>query len=602
MRLRRLRNVPRRGGWRRLRRVAIRLVKSGLTSVLLLVSAVAGLVYGSSQVAFPNRAATPEATLYEYSDGTPMATQGPDHRLVVPLSKVPESVRHSVLAAEDRGFYSEPGVSFTGLARAALTDIGGGAIQGGSTITQQYVKNAYLTSQRTASRKFREMVLSIKLSREYSKDQVLEWYLNTIYFGRGAYGIEAAALSYFGVSVDQLSVAQGAVLAAIIRSPIGYDPDKHAAKLHSRWEFVVDGMVSEGWLRKADRQRLRFPTVLPRADSLFGANAGPNGVALRAIRAELSVAGFTDSRLRAGGLTVRTTLSRPAQTAAVDAVSTGLAGASKALRGAVVSIQPSTGAVLVYYGGADPSGEDATQNWRLPGQTLEPFVLAAAVQQGVPVNAQLGPRSLVSATTRADARVYGLLASKLDPARLTATALRFGVPPSPEYEVRPLDLAAGYAALAAGGVARAPYLVAQVTDRSGKVLYTHRPTPPRRVLSARIANDVAYAMHAVAAQVGHPLAGRMSSAASGDRGLAADSWLAGFTPRVATVAWIGTETKPGAGPAKPTAALPGQLAGSVWQRVTEAALRGTSPSVFATSQLFPGPPRPARPQVLPGHS
>jgi membrane peptidoglycan carboxypeptidase len=581
---RQLRNIPRRGGWRRVRRVTIRLAKSSVVSVILVVSAVAGLVYGSSKVPYPNRAASPEATVYEYSDGTPMATQGADHRLAVPLSRVPEHVQRAVLAAEDRGFYQEPGISFTGLARAALNDVRGGAVQGGSTITQQYVKNVYLDSQRTASRKFREMVLSVKLTRDVSKSEVLEGYLNAIYFGRAAYGIEAAALSYFGVGVDQLSVSQGAVLAAIIRSPTGYDPDRHPVALHRRWQFVVDGMVSEGWLSKAAGDRLRFPAVLPRSDSLFGANAGPNGLALKAIRAELAVAGFTDARLRAGGLQVRTTLSRPAQTAAVDSIGGVLSGRPKGLHGAAVSIQPSTGAVLAYYGGTDPVGEDYAQAWRLPGQTLEPFLLATAAQQGLPVNTSVGGESLVSATTHADGRVYSLLAELLDPALLTATALRFGVPTGEQYESRPLDLAAGYAALAAGGIARAPYLVAEVLDLSGRVLYRHRTTPARRILPSAVANDVAYAMHGVAAQVGRPLPGRMSAAAYGGDYLTADSWLAGFTPQVATVAWIGT----GESGAKRTVSMPRGLPKVVWQRVTDAALRGQPPLSFATTQVLRG--------------
>jgi membrane peptidoglycan carboxypeptidase len=573
-------SIPRRGGLRRMRRVAIRTVKSSLVSVLLVISAIAGLVYGSSKVSYPQPVATPEVTVYEYADGTPMATQGPDHRLVVPLSRVPQHVRRAVLAAEDRGFYSEPGISVTGLGRAVLNNVRGGPVQGGSTITQQYVKNAYLNSERSANRKFRELVLAIKLTRDYSKDQVLEAYLNTIYFGRGAYGIEAAALSYFGIGVEHLSVSQGAVLAAIIRSPLGYDPDKRLRALRGRWQFVVDGMVSQKWLGKAERARLRFPRVLPRSGSLFGANAGANGLVLRVVRAELAVAGFTDARLRRGGLRVRTTLSRTAQTAAVNSITAVLTGRPKDVHGAVVSLQPSTGAVLAYYGGNDAGGEDYAQVWRPPGQTLAPFLLAAAGEQGIPVDTYFGDRTLVDAMTRWSGAAFAKLAAVLDPAQLTAMALRFGVPPAERYEARPLDLAAGYGALAAGGIARAPYLVAEVLDPAGHVLYRHRSTPPRRVLPPAVANDVAYAMHGVAARVGHPLAGRMSSAAYGGDYLTADSWLAGFTPQVATVAWVGTANRKGR--------TPKALPCLVWQRVTEAALRGQPALRFATTQRAHG--------------
>jgi membrane peptidoglycan carboxypeptidase len=393
------------------------------------------------------------------------------------------------------------------------------------------------------------------------------------------------------------------VLASIIRSPTGYDPDRHPATLRRRWQFVVDGMVSEHWLAKADRARLHFPAVLPRRDSLFGANAGPNGLALRAIRQELSLAGFTDARLRAGGLTVRTTLDHAAQTAAVDSMGSVLAGRPPQLHGAAVAINPGTGAVLAYYGGGSPGADDFTQAWRLPGQAMEPFLLATAVQQGIPVDANLGlgGRSLVDATTHTNGRAYALLQRLLDPSRLTATAFRFGVPPGDAYEVRPMDLATAYAALAAGGVMRAPYLVEEVLDPTGRVLYRHQPSPARRVLSASVANDVAYAMHGVAAAVGHPLAGRMSAAAYGGNYLAADSWLAGFTPQVATVAWVGLQ-KPAAGTrVLPVhVGMPRGLPGLVWQRTTEAALRGQPALPFATKPLLGHwtPPVPVRP----GHS
>src|SRR4029077_7848883 len=167
------------------------------------------------------------ATTLYYSDGkTELARLGSSTRIDVPLSKVPKPVRRAVLAAEDRHYYSEPGISPTGILRALVTDIRGGEIsQGGSTITQQYVKNAYLTQQRTFTRKFKEIFISIKLANSRSKNEILKDYLNTIYFGRGALGIEAAAKAYFGEHVSQLNAAQGAVLAATISRPSYYDPD-----------------------------------------------------------------------------------------------------------------------------------------------------------------------------------------------------------------------------------------------------------------------------------------------------------------------------------------------------------------------------------------
>src|SRR3954467_13110890 len=183
-----------------------------------------------------------------------MARLGDENRTNVTLDKVSEPARHAVLAAENRSFYSDPGISVTGIARAAWNNVTGGSTQGGSTITQQYVKNAFLTQDQTFSRKFQELFLAIKLDNNYSKDQILENYLNTIYFGRSAYGIEAAAQTYFGVPAAQLTAQQGAVLAVLIRNPSFYDPAKHPQDAQARWNDVLDGMVGQKWLTPAERQ------------------------------------------------------------------------------------------------------------------------------------------------------------------------------------------------------------------------------------------------------------------------------------------------------------------------------------------------------------
>src|SRR3954471_3663504 len=185
-----------------------------------------GIGYATTPIPNPSSFATAQATTLYYSDGkTVLARFGSTTRVDVALKEVPLDVQHAVLAAEDRQFYSEPGISPTGILRALWTDLRGGEIaQGGSTITQQYVKNAYLTSARTFTRKFKEIFISVKLANSRSKNEILGDYLNTIYFGRGAYGIEAASRAYFGEDVSDLNAAQGAVLAATISQPSYYDP------------------------------------------------------------------------------------------------------------------------------------------------------------------------------------------------------------------------------------------------------------------------------------------------------------------------------------------------------------------------------------------
>ncbi|MBA3524875.1 MAG: transglycosylase domain-containing protein, partial [Geodermatophilaceae bacterium] len=165
-----------------------------------------GVVYATTDVPRPGDIQTDQVSILYYADGTSeMARLGEENRTDVTIDRVPEHVREAVLAAENRSFYSDPGFSAPGIARAAWNNLTGGPTQGGSTITQQYVKNAYLTSEQSYTRKFKELILSVKIDRNYDKDQVLEWYLNTIYFGRGAHGIEAAAETYFGKTVDQLT-------------------------------------------------------------------------------------------------------------------------------------------------------------------------------------------------------------------------------------------------------------------------------------------------------------------------------------------------------------------------------------------------------------
>ena len=164
----------------------------------------------------------------------------------MPLDEVPDHVQKAVLAAEDRTFYENQGISPTGIARAFWSNLRGNSTQGGSTITQQYAKNAYLSQERTYTRKLKEFFIAVKLDRRDDKDKILADYLNTIYFGRGAYGIETAAQTYFDKSVGDLTVEEGAVLASVIRSPANYDPDEDAERLESRFDYVLDGMVDQG--------------------------------------------------------------------------------------------------------------------------------------------------------------------------------------------------------------------------------------------------------------------------------------------------------------------------------------------------------------------
>ena len=223
------------------------------------------LAYFTVQIPDPNAYVNSQSTIIQYSNGAEIGRVGTQNRQIVPLAKIPLNVRYAVLAAEDRGFYSNRAFSITGIARAVFNNLKGGSLQGGSTITQQYAKTAFLTPSRTIQRKIKELVISIKLENQKSKDQIFESYLNTVYFGRGSYGVMTASQQYFNRNVDQLTNAQAAVIASILRSPGLYDPafaKGNEKRLKTRFEYVKQGMIDAGWLDKTYSPHQQM-TVVP---------------------------------------------------------------------------------------------------------------------------------------------------------------------------------------------------------------------------------------------------------------------------------------------------------------------------------------------------
>ncbi|HEY5336410.1 MAG TPA: biosynthetic peptidoglycan transglycosylase, partial [Mycobacteriales bacterium] len=306
------------------------------------VVAVSTIVYAAVRIPTPADLAEPEQVSLTYADGSPLGTIGQVNRISVRLSQVPLGVQHTVLAAEDRNYYHEAGISVRGIGRALVADVTGGHIsQGGSTITQQYVKNAYLTQKRTFTRKIQEIALAVKISHQYSKDQILEDYLNTIYLGRGAYGIQAASEAYFGKPVSQLSIAEGAVIAGLIRAPSVLDPAVSPQAAKTRWGQVMDTMVSQGWLTKAQRAATAYPSVA--TPSSTSKDSGPTAYIDAAVKTFLTQQ-LGDARVALGGLKVTTTIDPAAQQAAVAAVTKKTQGAPGTLTAGLESVDPTTGA------------------------------------------------------------------------------------------------------------------------------------------------------------------------------------------------------------------------------------------------------------------
>lgn len=549
----------------------------GLLALLLTVAAVG--VYQFVNVPSPDSLVTNQLATLTYADGSPIATVGAENRVSVPLSKVPDHVRWAVIAAEDRNFYSEPGVSLRGTLRAALNDVRGGAAQGGSTITQQYVKNAYLNADQTLTRKLKEAAISLKLSREYSKDQILENYLNIIYFGRGAYGIEAAAKAYFNVDVSKLTVAQGALLAAVIKSPEYYDPRITPTAAKQRWTYVVDGMLSIGKLSAADRAKLQFPPTVKGGNAASNALDGPMGMVWDQVKKELKANNIDESQINARGLKIQTTIDKSAEQDALDAINqhfSNLQSFQKNLRSAFVAVNPANGGVLAYYGGPKHGDLDyAGQAYRPPGSSFKPYTLATALTQNIrgkkpayAISSQYNGSFCVTIqatqvcndpsdqwvssdhVTLANAMKYSLntaydgLANEIGPKNVADTAHAMGIAPirtdtgkpslqnaktgqttfgigigDSDYAVRPIDQAVGFATIADGGITRPPYFVQKVTDSSGSLVFQHKDGGTRS-LDPRVANDTAVAMKDVASWSHVPLDnGRPCIAKTGTAGI-----------------------------------------------------------------------------------
>ena len=313
-----------RTGWKR---VVVGTLKWGsLAGLVLLVLGAAGVAvaYVRTDIPKPNDMVNTQVSIVYYADGKTELDRiavADGNRESVALSKVPKVVQQAHLAAEDRTFYENNGISLSGILRAVKTSVTGEAQVGGSTITQQYVKNYFLSQDRTLTRKAKEIILAVKIDGQYSKDQILEDYLNTIYYGRGAYGIQSAAKAYFNKDVSALTAPEGAVLASVINAPSLYDPsrgDKAKANLEKRYGYVLDGMVEQGWLTMDERAKY---TQLPAIRAFKGNNfsAGSTGYVTAAVKNELLSTGLTEADIDKGGLRITTTIDRKSQAAAVKA-------------------------------------------------------------------------------------------------------------------------------------------------------------------------------------------------------------------------------------------------------------------------------------------
>ncbi|MEU8459556.1 transglycosylase domain-containing protein [Streptomyces sp. NPDC029003] len=583
----------RRTGWRRLF-PTWRMVLGSLLLLALLIGGALAAGYLLVDIPPANSAATAQSNLYLYADGSQLARDGEVNRVNVPLSQIPRGVQEAVLAAEDRDFYSERAVDPKAMVRAAWNTATGKGTQSGSTITQQYVKNYYLGQEQTLKRKAKEFFIAIKLGREKSKDYILEGYLNTSYFGRNAYGIQAASQAYYGKDVNRLTTAEGAYLATLLNSPSAFDVVSHPRgrdRAVARWNYVLDGMVKKKWMPATERAAARFPEpgkVRPAAGL-----SGQRGYLVEAVKDYITEQKILDDKtLAEGGYRITTTIDKRRQGEFVDAVKQQMGDkldpaarpADRLVRAGGVSIDPATGKVVALYGGIDYTKQyvnNATRHDYQVASTFKPFVFASAVENDSrtqdgrritpntiyngdnkrpvvggrirfsPENegqVSYGPITVSTATDLSVNAVYAQMAVDVGGAKVKSTAIALGIPENtPNFDAGPaialgtiqasvLDMTQAYATLADHG-RRTPYTFLEQISKDGENLHLPDRTPTRAI--SREAADTTTSMlvsvvdngtGTAALAAGHPAAGKTGTAE-----LDRSAWFAAYTPDLVTV-------------------------------------------------------------------
>jgi membrane peptidoglycan carboxypeptidase len=629
-------------------------ISLGIFAALVLAAgALFAVLYFTTSLPKLKASTTAQSSRITYVDGSPMATVGSVLRQSVTLKQVPPDVRHAVLAAENDNFYSAPAIDPLRTLEAAFSDATGGNLQGASTLTQQYVKIAYLPDERSIGRKLQQAVLAVKLTQRMSTDEIFTRYLNAVYFGRHAYGIAAAAQAYFGQPLASLDPAQAALLAGVINAPTSLDPATNPRGAQARWRYVVNRLVQDGYLGKAKASRLTFPKTIPPAAVTAQAYAGPQGYLVQAVKQELRRHGISERQIETGGLDVTTTIDPKMEQAAIAAEKQVLrAGPPTDPLSGLVAEVPGDGAIRALYGGRDFGGhypasqvDTALDVERQAGSSFKPYVLAAALEKGIPLsqpfdgsspktlagyphpisnfgNEQCKPCPLLKATAESINTVYVPLAAQVGPNNVAALAHAAGIPKSVAlhgphgyadagialgiYGVHVVDQATGFATFAAGGVAAAPYLVVKVTGPGHGTIYQHKVSR-HRAMPPAVAAGVTFALQQVitsgtgkaAALPGRPAAGKTGTAEN-----AGDAWFVGYTPQLATAVWEGYPSTSHTlhGVEGVGTVTGGTLPARTWQLFMSAALSGAPVEPFPAYTVPPPPappPGPAAPAPPP---
>jgi penicillin-binding protein 1A len=610
--------------WRRIRWKRVLLLGFGVLAFFYTLIIGALFVFG--HVPQPNEIARAQSVNVVDHDGHAIGRiHAAADRVSVPFAEMPLDLRHAVIATEDRHFYQHHGIRFTSILRAAFANVlHRGVAQGGSTITQQYVKNAFVGNERSLWRKTKEAVLAVKLERKESKDDILRDYLNTIYFGRGAYGCEAAAQAYFASHCRKLTLAQSAMLAGIIQAPELYDPSRDEERARGRRAAVLNFMRRDGYV--TEEQRAQATDAPLKAHGRAAGGIAPHFI--EQLRRQLEDR-YGARRLYSGQITrVVATLDRDMQTAAETAVRTVYPYGNDP-EAALVAIDPHTGAVRALVGSRDFSKTElnlAVDGRRQPGSTFKPVVLAKWIDQGRSINDTFAGPSSISiagqhisnyqgesfgnitvehATWNSVNTVFAQLIFKEGASKAVEMAHDLGIESKlvpqvgltlGDQDVTPLELANLYATLAARGERHKPFFFERVIGANGKVLFRAGSTGEQTV-KRNVADTVNYVLQGVVqngtgrpAQLGRPAAGKTGTTENH-----ADAWFAGYTPELATVVWTGyprgqvplRNVRGVIGGAKRTIdqVYGGSFPAAMWKEFMQKALSGLPSTSFATPSI-----------------
>ena len=637
MRSKRKQAAPNRRRIRKLRLLALLTVLGLLGSVSFgfgLITAIAGELPKLD----PSRQLEQEVNGYIYAAASKSAPgpprvlavlRGSEARTLVGFDEVNPWMRHAIVAIEDRRYWEHRGVDIRGIGRALWADIRQKkVVEGGSTITQQFVKNALDRDQKTIARKVREAALAWQLTQRWSKRRILEAYLNTIYFGNGAYGVQQASLTYFGHGAGDLKLHEAALLAGIPANPTAFDPVANPRAARERRLLVLDAMVDEG---KITRQQLvdadRKPIPLPEDVKLPGTE-GPAQYFVNYVKQQL-IDEYGAARVFGGGLEVHTTIDLDLQRAAREAISKTLTdpeGPSAAL----VALDPRTGAVKAMVGGSNYRKSQfnlAVQSERQPGSAFKPFVLATALRQGIspatrfdsrPQEINLGDKywpvsnyddvyygsiDLERATIESDNSVYAQLTQLVGSRKVAETAKAMGIQSRLQgfysiglgtEAVNPLELARAYGVFANDGkrvdgavLGNQPRVIETIQDGDRELRNAPVGKAALTPADARTVNSILQKVVSQGTGVRAQLPNRPVAGKTGTTENYGDAWFVGYTPQLVVAVWVGypKTLQPMLTEFDGEAVTGGSFPAEIWKAFAAAALKGDEPASFALPPL-----------------